>query len=331
MNATIKDIAKAAGISNNTVSRALNNKEDVKPETRERVLRIAKEMNYVPNQFAKSLRLKKSNLIGIVVTNIANPFYGQIIKKAAEIARANGYNIMLFNSDEDKAIESDILQTLKSAVVDGLIIAPVTADENTVARIKNLGIPFVLINRQPEIDEGINYVVNNDIKGAYLAARHLCERGVKTIHYLAGPEILYTAKQRIKGCKKVLNEFPGTKLIVHNIELTLDSSFEETQKILDRKENGKIGIFAYNDNLAIGSIRAITEKGLKMPSDIALIGYDDIFFASMLEVPLSTVRQSSTKIGRQGITLLLKNLDSKKKLPCEHIILEPELIIRSST
>lgn len=331
MKITIREIAKAAGVSMNTVSRAMNGKGDISEETKENIERIAKELNYIPNQFAKNLRSQKSNLIGVIVTNIANPFYAEIIKVAEGIARDNNYDLMLCNSSEDRILEKKILAMMKSKFVDGILITPVNADTDTLMLLNDTGIPYVIINREPESSEGISYVVNNDEGGAYLGARHLCERGIGEIHYLGGPKDMYTVKQRINGCKRAVAEYPGTELIIHNISISLDESYKKTLEIIEEARDRRIGIFAYNDNLAIGAMKAIRESGRNIPADVALVGYDDILFASMLEVPLTTIRQSSNEIGRRGANLLMAKLTKKKTGGVKHEILEPELIIRSST
>ena len=330
MKVTIKEIAQEAGVSMNAVSRALNGKDGVNKATREKILRIANELNYVPNQFAKGLRSRKSNIIGVVVTNIANPFYSEIIKVAEGIARKTRYDLVLYNSSEDQEQEMKILAKMRMRFVDGILITPVNTDVDTIQRLKDTGIPFVVMNRDPEDRTDVSYVVNDDVGGAYLAAKHLCERGVSVIHYLGGPKEMYTVRQRIKGCYQGIAEFPDTSLIVHSIPITLEESYKATKRIVREAGNTRIGIFAYNDNLAIGAMKAIRELGKRIPQDVALIGYDDILFASMLEVPLTTIRQSSTEIGMQATQLLMEKL-KKKDFEDRHVILDPELIVRGST
>lgn len=331
MKITIRDIAREAGVSMNTVSRALNGKDDVNEQTREKIEEIAKALNYTPNQFAKGLRSQKSNVIGVIVTNIANPFYSEIVKVAEGIARKHNYDLMLCNSSEDKKLEKHILSMMQSKFVDGILITPVNADPETIALLEDTQIPYVIINRQPEQGEGVSYVVNDDENGAYLGARHLCERGIREIHYLAGPLNLYTVRQRIKGCQRAITEYPETELIIHNMAITLVDSYEQTLQILDQYAGRRIGLFAYNDNMALGAMKAVRERGRKIPSEVALVGYDDILFSSMLDVPLTTIRQSSTEIGERGSRILMRKLDSKKGKYNKQEILEPELIIRSST
>lgn len=328
---TIREIADKSGFSINTVSRALNSKEDIAKATKDKIIKIANEMEYVPNKFAQGLRSHKSRLIGIIVTNIANPFYSEIIKKAENIARQAGYNIMLFNSGEDKQVERRILKDLEACLVDGIMITPVNADEETLGILNSIKIPYVIINRQPEYNNNINFIVNDDVKGASLAVAHLCSRGVKTIHYIGGPENLYTLRQRIEGCKLAIKDFPNTTLKVHHIELKSEECYNETKKILAEPFEDKIGIFAYNDNLALGAMKAIRESKFNIPNKVSLVGYDNISLGNLLEIPLTTVSQSSSDIGKYGIEILLKNLKSKEDIPCKHIILSPELVIRSST
>lgn len=336
MKVTIKDVARVAGVSINTVSRALNGKADVNQNTKERILRIAKEMHYTPNQLAQGLKSDKTNVIGVVVTNIANPFYGELIRVVEDIARTHEYNLMLCNTSEDRNNEIEALTLLRSRRVDGVLITPVTADEQTIQFLDDIGMPYVIINRVPEKSENVNYVVSDSVRGAYLAVKHLHERGLRTVHYLAGPKNLYTVNQRIEGCRKAIDEmheFGEMKLVMHHIPLSMNASYEEMKTVLAQKGPGPVGVFAYNDNLAIGAMKAIREMECSIPEDVALIGYDDIRYASMLEVPLTTIRQSSAEIGERGAELLIELIESKKKenAICKSVVLEPELIVRGST
>jgi DNA-binding LacI/PurR family transcriptional regulator len=161
------------------------------------------------------------------------------------------------------------------------------------------------------------------------------ERGIRCLHYIAGPKDLYTVNQRIEGCIKAKQELDSQdtlEIIIHHIPLSMMGCYEKTLEILQETRSVKTGIFAYNDNLAMGAMKAIRESGLRIPDDIALAGYDDIRYASMLEVPLTTIRQSSTEIGEQGATLLIDLIkDTKKQRTNRTVILEPELIVRGST
>lgn len=334
MNVTIKDIAKLAGVSINTVSRALNNKGDVNPKTKERIIRIAKEMDYTPNVLAQSLKSKRSHVIGVIVTNIANPFYGEILRVSEQIARRHDYFLMVFNTEEDKKKEREALNLLKARHIDGLLITPVTADEDTIQFLKDIGLPFVIMNRDPEISEQVDFVVNDNLKGSYLAVKHFYERGIRKIHYIAGPPNLHTVGQRILGCRQAIEEFSSQEemeLKIHNISLSMMDCYEKTKEIISTTRGERIGIFAYNDNLAIGAMKAIQESGLSIPQDIALIGHDDIRYASMLGVPLTTIRQSSTAIGEKSALILMDKINNPRKKSYQKVILEPELIIRKST
>lgn len=334
MNITIKDIARLAGVSINTVSRALNDKADVNPQTKEKIKRIAHEMNYTPNSLAQGLKSKRSQVLGVVVTNIDNPFYGEIIREVESVARKHDYYLMLCNTSEDRQKELEALTLLKSRV-DGVLITPVTADEETVQFLQDINLPFVILNRVPVNSSNVDYVVTDNIKGAYLAIKHFQEKAIQTVHFIAGPKNLYTVNQRYEGCMKAIHEIPSSEklsLITHHIPLSMNACYEKTMEILEVKPKNKIGIFAYNDNLAIGAMKAIREKGYRIPEDIALMGYDDIRYASMLEVPLTTIRQSGAEIGERGATILIENIQTiKKRKTSSSVILEPELIVRGST
>lgn len=331
MKVTIKEIAELAGVSINTVSRALNGKEGVSKKTQAKVLQIAEELNYIPNQFAKGLKSKKSNLIGVVVTNVANPFYSEFVKVAEKTARKNGYHLILCNSDENAELENDLLKMLKSNRADGIIITPVRADHQTIEKLNDLNIPYVIANREPEEKRAVNFVINNNEEGGYIATKHLCERAVSEIHYIGGPSSLYTVRRRIFGCEKALKEHQEVGLHIHSIELTMQACYEKTQEIIETIGEKRIGIFAYNDNLAIGAMKAIMEAGLEIPNQVALVGYDDILIAQMLGIPLTTVHQSSSEMAEKSTSILMERMQSEEEMPYENVVFEPHLVVRSST
>lgn len=331
MKVTIKEIAELAGVSINTVSRALNGKEGVSKTTQAKVLKIAEELNYIPNQFAKGLKSKKSHLIGVVVTNVANPFYSEFVRVAEKTARKNGYHLILCNSDEDAKLENDLLIMLKSNRADGIIITPVRADHETIERLDDLNIPYVIANREPEEKQAVNFVINNNEEGGYIAAKHLCEKKVSEIHYIGGPSSLYTVRRRIFGCEKALKEHHDVDLHIHSIDLTMHACYEKTQEILEGIGDKRIGIFAYNDNLALGAMKAILEAGIKIPDQVALVGYDDILISEMLSIPLTTVHQSSSEMAERSTSLLIERMKSEEDAPFENVVFQPHLVVRSST
>ncbi len=326
---TIRDVAQAANVSTNTVSRALNNKPDVSPETRRRVLAAAKELNYSPNNLARSLISKKTGTLGVVVTDNANPFYARIIKGIEDVGRRHGYSIILCNTDEDSEREEEAIRLLQQKRVDGILITPVQKDFRYLEVLRNYQSPFVLLNRHPK-NEMVDYVINDNAYGARLAIGRLISVGRRKIAYICGPSTISSVQERLEGCFAAMEAggLSPKSLHVERTNLKMEDGFEAMQKLLENDRPD--GVFAYSDILAIGAMKSILEANLRIPEDIALIGYDDIEFASMLEVPLTTVRQPRYRIGEKAANMLINKLNNKNGTEVESVVLRPELILRKS-
>jgi len=329
---TLRDIARETGLSVNTISRALNGKPDVNPETRQRVESVAKQLGYVPNSIARSLVGGQSCTIGLIIADLQNPFYSKVAQGVEEAARAEGYSTILVNTNERESDERQAVQVLRSKRVDGMLIHPTQGESEHICQLRNDGIPFVLINRH--IDEvNPDYIINNNQKGAYMAVRHLLELGHKRVLHISGPERISSVQERIVGYKQALSEFKipfDEKMVVHTL-LNMQSSYETTLRVF---ESGlaPTAIYTYSDLLAIGTFKALRELNKKVPDDISLVGYDDIDFAAFLEVPLTTVRQQMYEIGRQAVKLLIKIIHDASYVPGKYkVVLDPELIVRRST
>lgn len=331
MRATIKDIAKKANVSINTVSRALNGKDDVKVQTRERILNIAKKINYTPNYLAKSLVIKQTKTLGVIVTDNANPFYATMIKGIEDFACQRGYNIILCNTDEDTNRELKALQLLSEKRVDGILITPTRSTKKSILDFKRLNIPFILLNRFSDIDD-IDYVKTDHVYGAQLAVNRLLEIGRKRIAYIGGPAKISSVAERLEGSRKAMKQkgLSPRKLIIEHANLKMEDGYSAMKNLLN-SEITPDGVFVYSDLMAIGAMNAIKEAGLKIPDDIAVVGYDDIEFASYLEIPLTTIRQARYEIGNKSAAIIIDKLENKKeKHLTRHIVLTPELIIRKS-
>ncbi len=328
---TIKDIAREAGVSTNTVSRALNDKPDVSAHTRAHILSIAKRLNYSPNYLAKSLISKHTRTLGVVVTDNANPFYAQVIKGIEDTARRNGYNIILCNTNEESEREGEALNLLREKRVDGILITPVQKNREYLKALANLDIPFVLVNRHPR-EFLSDYVVNDNVAGGSLALGRLIGIGRRRLAYISGPATISSAQERLEGCRQAIAQKGSgaeVELIVKQADLKMEDGYRAMRDLLDR-EPAPDGVFAYSDLLAIGAMRAIHESGRRIPQDIALVGYDDIDFARYLEVPLTTVKQPRYRIGREAAGILIDKLEGDRKPDHSCIVLRPELVVRVS-
>ena len=329
---TIKDIARELGISINTVSRALNDKPDVSQETRLRVLDRADRLGYVPNTLARSLVAGETCTIGLICSDLVNPFYARIAQGVEETARADGYTTIIASTNEDDEAERQAVDLMRSKRVDGMVISPTQQSHDHIARLIQEHIPFILVNRH--VDEfQTDYVINNNQHGAYQAVQHLVSLGHQRIAHITGPLRISSVRERISGYKQALEKNGirfDTELVIHS-ELTLESGYKTVLELL-QAENRPSAIFTYSDHLAIGAIKAIRELKLSVPGDISLVGYDDIEYAQFLDIPLTTVHQPMYEIGQRAVFNLLDMMKSDDFTPGQHQeILEPELVIREST
>lgn len=332
MAATLKDIADQLGLSVNTVSRALNNKPDVSHVTRARVLDLARQLGYVPNSLARSLLNGRSNSIGAVIADVANPFYGKIIRGVEETMREAGYSVVLANTNEQDELEQEAVRTLRSKRVDGLLVSPVQGSYEHLAQLQRDGIPLVLMNRHIDEIES-DYVINNNQFGAYQAVRHLTELGHTRIAHITGPIQISSVRERIAGYEQALVEAglsPVDRSITHT-RLDMDGGYVAALRLLCGRAR-PTAIFTYSDLMAMGVMKALRELGLSVPGDVSLVGYDDIEFAIFLEVPLTTVRQSMYEIGVRSAQILLESLHNPSHTVGQHrVVLDPILVVRGST
>lgn len=332
MTTTMKDVAREAGVSINTVSRALNGKPDVNEDTKKRILEIADKLNYVPNFLAKGLVTKNTRTIGVIVSDNTDPFFATIVKGIEDFARSKGYNIILCNTDEKYEREEEAVRLLREKQVDGLLItlAPAQKERADILELKRAGTPFVLLNRHMD-DVMTDYVINDNVYGAYLAVSHLVKSGHKRVGYISGPSQISSVRERLEGYKKALFEdnIEFDNSLVKESNLKMEDGHRLMKEFLEL-ENRPTAVFTYSDLLAIGALKALKEAKLKVPKDMALVGYDDIEFSSLLEVPLTTVHQPRYRIGEEGARILISRIEKKDSEGLQQIVLKPELVIRES-
>jgi LacI family transcriptional regulator len=329
---TIKDIARELGLSVNTVSRALNGKPDVHPETKKRIEEAARRLGYVPNNVARSLVAGRSHTIGLIVADVGNPFSSKIIRGVEETARMNGYSTILANANEQDEDERQAVQVMLSKRVDGMLIHPVQASSDHIAQLCEARFPFVLLNRYyDEIDACC--VLNNNQRGAYLGVRHLIELGHRHIVHITGPLQISSVRERIAGYRQALSEatISASDQMIAHTRVDSQGGYAATRNLIESKVKFT-AIFTYSDLIAVGALKALREAGLRVPNDISLVGYDDIEFADFLEAPLTTIRQPMYEIGRCGTQILLDILrdPSHQRATCKQV-LEPQLVIRRSS
>ena len=327
----MRDVARAAGVSVNTVSRALAGKPDVSPETRARVLEVAERLGYRPNKLAQGLRSNKTFTIGVIVTDIANPFFAELVKGVEEAARQNGYSIILEDTSESPEQEARAIEVMLSQRVDGLLLTPVQSQVEVVKEVLKSKIPLVLMGRYfPDLEAP--YVVSDDFQGAILATEHLIELGHRDIAHVAGPLHISSAQDRLSGYRQALQEhgIPAREGFVLAGAVTLRDGYEAGRELL-KLDPLPTAVFAYSDLVAIGLMQALMEEEVEIPGDVSLVGYDGIEFSAYTKVPLTTVRIPKRTLGQQAVEMLLKILrDGYLPDKCGQK-LQVELVVRSST
>ena len=328
---TIKDVAREVGVSINTVSRALNGKPDVSPETRRQVLAVAERLNYTPNKLARGLRSNKTGIIGVVVADIANPFFSAVVKGMGKAAKELGYSIILQDTGENYENEEEAIQITISEQVDGLLITPVQTEKRTIRMLQESNIPFVLVARHFD-DLDTDYVVADDVQGGYLATAHLIEKGHEKIAFINGPAYNSSAIERFQGYKKALeaHDIELNEKLMRNGALTMEDGYNCGKALLMDHDPQPTALFTFSDFVALGAMKAIREAGLRIPEDIAVVGYDDIAFAFCLEVPLTTIRVPKREIGEEVVSILAKKMNgdgrhSRLKMPVELVIRQSSL------
>ena len=284
---TLRMVAEKAGVSVNTASRAINNKPDINQETKKRIFKVAQELGYVRNNTAVALRTKKTGTIGVVIEDNRNPFYAEVLNGMEVAAREKNYHIILTNTQKDYKKEEEAINLLLAKRVDGLLIDPVQDRDDDINSLVEANIPFVVVGRDFENIE-LDAVYNDEVKGGFLATEYLIKKGHKRIALIDGFLYKSPAKGRLEGYKKALIKY-GISMddaLVSVGDIDVKDGYERTKQMLE-KDLDFTAIFAYNDMMAFGAMQAIREKGLKIPEDIGLVGYDDIPFCSLMDPALT--------------------------------------------
>lgn len=331
MGITIDEIAKLAGVSKTTVSRVLNNKPDVKPETREIIMSLISKYDFQPNAFAKAISLKKSQTIGLIIPYEAdyifsNPFYAEVMRGISTEIDKHGYYLLLCYTHEDNYID-----IYKQKRVDGYILmSPGRYHKDIVKLLKEVNAPFVATAKVPG-ERNVLYVDVNNYLGAVLAVEYLISLGHKRIGFIInGPQILASSQERLKGYRTILSKhgIEYDKEIVKIGDTSVKSGYTAMKQLLELGDS-LTAVFVANDMMAIGAIKAIKEEGKNIPNDISVIGFDDIPLAEVIDPPLTTVRQPAFEKGEKAAKLLIKMIEQKEKIKSE--VLRVELIVRNST
>lgn len=333
MSITIKDIALKANISYPSVSRALSGKPGVSKKTRDKVLKIAKELNYKPNALARGLVQSKTSSIGLIIPDIINPFFPEIAKAIDDEAHRQGYNVFLCNSDWDEEREDGYIRGLSEKRVDGIIIFPASEDSINDIKLRVSGDTPVVVLGSTSSYEGVLTISIDDVLGASLSTTYLLDKGHKNIAFIGGKIGGSGVTPRLKGFRDAHEKFN----VDINEELIIfpGFSFKNGYKAMDellQNEQKPDAVFAENDVIAMGVIQAIRSNGYRVPEDIAVAGFDDIPMASMYGIELTTVHQPKYELGQLAFRQLLSQIEGDDlSYVSRRISLEPELIIRKTT
>jgi len=329
----IKELAKLLNLSVTTVSRVLNGKGKsfrISEETSKRVFDTAKEFNYSPNRVARGLKLEKTDTIGLIIPDIANPYFGSIAKTIELEARNNGYSIILCDSLDDVNTEAELLQLLAGRKVDGIIIAPTGKLSNHITEIQKQGIPVMVIDRYLP-NTNIPYVTTDNYLGALLATGHFISMGHRHIACIQGINGVSANNDRVKGYRDALQKhgIPVTETMILGTDFGEENGYIQTKKLMTLPER-PTAIFALSNLISLGSIRALKEAILTIPDDISIISFDEQPWSAFLTCPMTTVEQPREEIGRLALNALLNLINKVLPEKTEKIILQPRLIFRES-
>ncbi|MFF1876856.1 LacI family DNA-binding transcriptional regulator [Leifsonia sp. NPDC058230] len=328
---SVRDVAALAGVSVGTVSNVLNRPEKVAEHTVEKVHGAIEKLGFVRNDAARQLRAGRSRAVGLIILDVGNPFFTDLARGAEAKAAAEGLSIILGNSDEKAERESAYLDLFEEQRMHGVLVSPFGDIIPRLRRLRERGIPAVLVDRT-SVDSTFSSVSVDDEAGGELAAAHLLATGRRRIAYVGGPSEIRQVVDRLEGARRAVAAHPGATLEVVPVgALTVAEGREAGQALAARPADARPdGIFAANDLLAMGLLQAMEQASMHVPDEVGLIGYDDIGFASAAVVPLSSIHQPSMLIGETAVQILLEEA-ADPALPPRHIVYQPELVVRQST
>jgi DNA-binding LacI/PurR family transcriptional regulator len=334
---TIEEVAKKAGVSKGTISAVINGKNSVKAQTRDGILTVMKEMNFRPRGIARNLKNgNQDKSIGIIIKDLNYPFYTAIASGAREYAKSKGYSVIVTSSENDHEYEKQLSHLFSAKDIKGTIIAPIvagTVEIEHLFRLKMINYPFVLL----EVVKGIqaNVVAIDNLRAIKKAVKYLIQSGHTKIVHFAGPAYSSHTQERIEGFRHAFSESTlvfNKDMIVH-IGSNYEESFRKSLEYFEgrNKKDYPTAIVCFNDMQALAVMTALKELNIKIPEDISIIGNDDIYYARIYPVPLTTIRAPQHEIGKQAAEILIRNIESSKILPVERVVLETEFVVRDST
>lgn len=329
--ATIKDVARQAGVSVTTVSHVVNRTRHVSAEGRNRVEAAIRDLGYVPSAIARSLKSNHTRTLGMLIPNSSNPYFAEVVHSVENHCFGAGYNLILCNTHDDAHRQASYLQVLAERRVDGLIVVSTGQDATLARQLEGLSIPTVLVDREIEVPEQpCDLVETAHRDGGLLATRHLLWLGHRRIACIGGPRGLAPSEQRIVGWRDALAEagIDASGLLWHG-DFSSQGGYEAMQAVLSSPQPPSAA-FVGNDLMAIGALCAAHERGLRVPENLSIVGFDDIALAAFTSPPLTTVAQPKRQIGVAAVDMLLERIDNARQAR-RQVLLQPELRLRAST
>lgn len=330
--ASIADVARLAGVSVGTVSNAINRPEALATTTLNKVRKAIEELGFIPNSSARMLRTGSQKVIGLIVTNISNPYYTEIVRGIEDRLTQSGYSLTLASSDLDPDRERKYVQMFEENGVSGILAFTKGQPGEYFTAAKSRGMEITLIDSHA-ILAGFPTVNVDNISGGYQAMHHLIDQGYERFAMINGPHSLFQCRDRLEGATRALRDAEidvdnlFTELVIEDmVAEDGEKSFQEIQKL-----GSRTGVFCVNDLVALGMLRAVRLSGLASPDDYGIVGYDDLVFSAELSTPLSSIRQPNYQIGFRAAELLLSRLQTPELSSAESVLFQPQLIVREST
>lgn len=328
--ATVSDVAEKAGVSVSTASRVLSGRGYAAPETRRLVLEAARELGFVPNRIARSLRTRETHMIGLLIGDVENPFYSSIASNVESVTRAAGYNVVLCNSDDDPEIERELLTLLQGMRVDGLIVTPTLKNRTHLSHMLERGIVIVQIDRKVEGLEADAILVDNE-GCAQAAIEHLIAAGHTRIGMLPGDLDVPTAQERLAGYRKALENhgLPVNKKLIKPGSFHREHAVEDAMELV-RSDPQPTALLTANNLLAEAALIALADAGLTVPQDMSLIAFDNVPWMRLTKPPLTTVRQPVADMAQSAAELMLRRLGGEGETTPSTVVFQAELVERAS-
>lgn len=327
----MKDVAELAGVSASTVSHVLNGTRRVSEDTRERVKLAIEELDYEPNLLAKSLKMRRTFTIGLLISDIQNPFFTSVIRGVEDVALSRGYHLFLCNTDEDPKREDEYVRELSKKRVDGLIVASSASRHNHALQLRLENVPFVFMDREIEGIEADTVRVDNRL-GMKLIAEHLTELGHRRIGMISGPLEKSSGYERYQGFRDALAElgFALDPFLVRFGDFRVSGGREGAEELL-RLPEPPTALVVANNQMTLGALLTVRKMGMKIPEGLSVVSFDDMDWAPLADPPLTALAQPTYEMGAQAARILLDKIEEKSEEAPSKLFIEPELVVREST